>query len=154
GRRRRWAAEGRVGLRRPEEGIQLGVASAFPLPTPMDLRHQLGAVAAHLFRRPLRVQQFFKQLADARITVHRVPPAEDLWNDRGGGTDSTPGRSGLRRCPRRLSVAGAHPAVVELVTCGHFVSGSSLPVSLLAMGPPILSAALSVSDEQPRIPPN
>ena len=100
GRRRRWAAEGRVGLRRQEKGIQLGVAGAFPLPTPMDLRQQLGAVAAHLFRRPLRVQQFFEQLADARITVHRVPPADDLWNDSGSGTDSAPGRLGLRRCPR------------------------------------------------------
>ena len=51
-----------------------------------------------------------------------------------------------------LSVAGAHPAVVQLVTCCHFVSGSILPVFLLAMGPLILSASLSVSDEQPGIP--
>src|SRR3954453_19642049 len=126
----------------------MGVAGAFPPPTPIDLRQQLGAVAAHLFRRPLRVQQLFEQLADARITVHRVPPADDLWNDRGSGTDSAPGRSGLRRCPRRLTVAGAHPAVGVFVTCCHFVSGSSLPMSLLAMGPLILSASLAVSDEQ------
>ena len=53
---------------------------------------------------------------------------------------------------RPLSVAGAHPAVVQLVTCCHFVSGSILPVFLLAMGPLILSASLSVSDEQPGIP--
>ena len=91
------------GARRQEKGIQLGVASAFPLPTPMDLRQQLGAVAAHLFRRPLRVQKFFEQLADARITVHRVPPADDLWNDCGSRTDFAPGRLGMSRCPRRLA---------------------------------------------------
>src|SRR4051812_30034648 len=48
----------------------------------MNLRQQLGAMAAHVFRRPLRVQQFFEQLADARITVHRVPPADDMRGDR------------------------------------------------------------------------
>ena len=42
--------------------------------------------------------------------------------------------------------------MVQLVTCCHFVSGSILPVFLLAMGPLIFSAALSVSDEQPGIP--
>src|SRR3954453_21041534 len=56
------------------------------------------------------------------------------------------------RGPAPLSVAGAHPAVVQLVTCCHFVSGSILPVFPLAMGPLILSASLSVSDEQPGIP--
>ena len=53
-----------------------------------------------------------------------------------------------------MSEAGAHPAVGEMVTCCHLVSGSNLPVSLLAMGPLILSASLSVSDEQPGIPPH
>src|SRR5262249_59502798 len=122
----------------------LSIASAFPLPTPMNLRQQLGAVVAHLFRRLLRVQKFFEQLADARITVHRVPPADDMWNDSGSGTDSAPGRLGLRRCPRHLGVAGAHPAVVQLVTCFHFLSRSILPVFLFAMGPPLLSAAPSL----------
>src|SRR3954454_11284481 len=66
----------------------------------MDLRQQLGAMAAHVFRRPLRVQKFFEQLADARITVHRVPPVDDMWKDSGGGPDSAPGLLVLRRSPR------------------------------------------------------
>ena len=44
--------------------------------------------------------------------------------------------------------------MLQLFTCCHFVSGSILPVFLLAMGPLILSASLSVSDEQPGIPPH
>src|SRR5262249_55218750 len=92
----RWTAEGRGGLCRQEEGIQLGVASAFPLPTPMNLRQQLGAVVAHLFRRLLRVQKFFEQLAAARITGHRVPPADDMWNDSGD--------SGMKQGTHRLSL--------------------------------------------------
>jgi hypothetical protein len=42
--------------------------------------------------------------------------------------------------------------VVQLNPCCHFVSGSILPVFLLTMRPLILSASLSVSDEQPGIP--
>ena len=56
GRLRRWVLERRVGHRRREQRIQLGVAGEFSPPTLADLRQQLGAIAAYLFRRMLRVQ--------------------------------------------------------------------------------------------------
>src|SRR5262249_6400582 len=101
GRLRRDRAAARKGPDPWKQRPELRVDEVELLPPPPDLREQVGAVAAHLLRRPARVEHLLEQSEYLRVAGHRRSPHGEGVSPGGAGSPGAAGRRSASCCASR-----------------------------------------------------